>query len=86
MALMNALPVKAQCQAGGIVTSARLLGGIIGVAVGSTLLATTGSFQVVFLVPSGLLLAALVLAGSPSSISTVRALCPRQGSILDSGP
>ena len=62
MALMNAVPVKEQGQAGGIVTSARLLGGTIGVAVGSTLLATTGSFQVVFLVPAGLLLAALVLA------------------------
>ena len=61
MAMMNAVPVKKHGQAGGIVTSARLLGGTIGMAVGSTLLATTGSFQVVFLAPGALMLVVLVI-------------------------
>lgn len=48
-AIMNAVPVEKQGQAGGIVLSAQFLGGTIGMACLGALLAATGSYQVVFL-------------------------------------
>ena len=48
-AMANFVPVDKQGQTSGIGITARSLGGTIGVAAGSTLLAATGSFQIVFL-------------------------------------
>ena len=60
-ATMNAVPPAQHGQVGGITMTARLLGGTFGMAVCSTLLAMTGSFQVVFLATGALMLAALVV-------------------------
>ena len=61
-AITNAVPAETQGQAGGIIVTARLLGGTIGMAICSTLLVVTGSFQVVFLATGGLMFAVLLLA------------------------
>jgi EmrB/QacA subfamily drug resistance transporter len=60
-AMANAVPQDKQGQIGGIVITARLLGGTFGMAIGSTLLATTGTFTVVFLATAGLMLAAVAV-------------------------
>ncbi len=60
-AVMNAVPVEKKGQAGGINLTAQLLGGTIGMTLCGTLLATTGDFQIVFLVTAGITLAVLVL-------------------------
>ena len=61
-AITNAVPAEEQGQAGGIIVTARLLGGTIGMAICSTLLVMTQSFQVVLLASAGLLFAVLILA------------------------
>ncbi len=60
-AVMNAVPVEKKGQAGGINLTAQLLGGTIGMTLCGTLLATTGDFQMVFLVTAGITLAVFVL-------------------------
>jgi MFS family permease len=60
-AMANAVPQEKQGQIGGIVITARLLGGTFGMAIGSTLHAMTGTFAVVFLATAGLMLVALVV-------------------------
>ena len=59
-AVMNAVPEEKQGQASGINLTAQLLGGTIGMAVGSTLLATTSDFRLVFLFAGGLSVVALM--------------------------
>ncbi|MCG8546459.1 MAG: MFS transporter [Alphaproteobacteria bacterium] len=59
-AMANAVPPEAQGQTSGIAVSDRLVGGTIGMAICSTLFATTNSFQVVFLVTAALMFAALL--------------------------
>ncbi|MCP4329733.1 MAG: MFS transporter [Alphaproteobacteria bacterium] len=61
-AMANVVPVEKQGQTSGIGVTARLLGGAVGMAVGSTLLVMTGFFQVVFLATAGIMGAALALA------------------------
>ena len=61
-ATMNAVPPEQHGQVSGITMTGRLLGGTLGMAVCSTLYAMTGSFQVVFLVTGGLMLAVLPVA------------------------
>lgn len=60
--MMNAVPTESQGQAGGVVGLTRLLGSTVGMSLSSMLYVTTGSFQVVFFVTGGLLLAATVNA------------------------
>ncbi|MCZ6719701.1 MAG: MFS transporter [Gammaproteobacteria bacterium] len=60
-AVMNAVPVEKKGQAAGINLTAQLLGGTIGMTLCGTLLATTGDFQIVFLVTAGITLAVFVL-------------------------
>ena len=60
-AVMNAVPVEKQGQAGGIVLTAQLLGGTIGMAILGTLLATTDSYRVVFLATAVLTAAILAI-------------------------
>ncbi|MEM6463892.1 MAG: MFS transporter [Pseudomonadota bacterium] len=57
-ALANSVPKEKQGQVGGIGVTFRLLGGTVSAAVGSTLLLTTDSFQIVFLVTGLLMLLA----------------------------
>ena len=59
---MNAVAQEKQGQAGGINLTAQFLGGTIGMAVSSTLLVTTGSFEIIFLAAAGLSLPVLVIA------------------------
>jgi MFS family permease len=59
-AIMNAVPAEKQGQAGGITMTMRLLGASAGIAVCSTLLTSTGRYQVVFLATAGIMLAVLV--------------------------
>jgi MFS family permease len=59
--IMNAVPVEQQGQAGGIIVTVRLLGGTIGIATCSTLLAMTDDFQVVFLATAGFMLVVLLV-------------------------
>lgn len=61
-AMANAVPVEKQGQTSGIGVTARLLGGTVGMAVCSTLLVMTNSFQVVFLTTGALMLATVVFA------------------------
>ncbi|MCP4779921.1 MAG: MFS transporter [Hyphomicrobium sp.] len=59
-AMANSVPLEKQGQASGIGVTSRLLGGAIGMAVGSSLLVTTGSFEVVFLATAGVMLVAVL--------------------------
>ena len=59
-AMPNSVPLEKQGQATGIGVTLRLIGGVIGMAVGSSLLLTTGSFEVVFLVTAVVMLIAVV--------------------------
>ncbi len=58
-AIMNTVPVAKQGQAGGIVMTAQLLGGTIGMAACSTIFLIWGSFSAVFLTVAALMLAVL---------------------------
>ncbi|MEM9683246.1 MAG: hypothetical protein AAF942_08280 [Pseudomonadota bacterium] len=60
----NAVPPEMHGQASGITMTARLLGGTFSMAVGSTLLTATGSYQIVFLTTAGLLIAVLVIGSA----------------------
>jgi len=60
-AMANAVPREKQGQIGGIVITARLLGGTFGMAVGSTLLTMTGTFTAVFLATAAFMLAVVVV-------------------------
>jgi hypothetical protein len=59
-AMPNSVHLEKQGQATGIGVTLRLIGGVIGMAVGSSLLLTTGSFEVVFLVTAVVMLMAVV--------------------------
>ena len=61
-AIMNTVTSDQQGQANGVAITARLLGGAVGMALGSALLATTGSFQAVFASTAVILVLVLVLA------------------------
>ena len=58
---MNAVPVDKQGQAGGIVLTAQLFGGTLGMAILGTLLATTDSHRAVFLATAALTAAVLAI-------------------------
>jgi EmrB/QacA subfamily drug resistance transporter len=60
-AVVNVSPPEKHGQVGGIVMSAQILGGTIGMAVCGTLYATVHSFAVVFLATAGFVLAVLAL-------------------------
>ena len=60
-AVMNACPAEKHGQVGGILITAQILGGTIGMAVCGTLYATTHSFAAVFLATAGFVLAVFVL-------------------------
>jgi EmrB/QacA subfamily drug resistance transporter len=60
-AMANTVPQDKQGQTGGIVITARLLGGTFGMAIGSTLLAMTGYFAGVLLATAGLMFVAVVV-------------------------
>ena len=60
-AIMNAVPVAKQGQASGIVLTAQLFGGTMGMAILGTLLATTQSYRAVFLATTALAAVVLVL-------------------------
>jgi len=60
-AIMNAVPVSKQGQAGGIAMTSQLLGGTIGMAVCGTLFVMTNDFRVVILATAGLMLAILLI-------------------------
>lgn len=59
-AVMNAVPVGMQGQAGGIAMTSRLLGGTIGMTVCGTLLAATGDYWLVYLVAGAVTALALL--------------------------
>jgi MFS family permease len=59
--MANAVPQDKQGQIGGIVITARLVGGTFGMAIGSTLLVATGSFTSVFLATAAFMLAVVVI-------------------------
>jgi EmrB/QacA subfamily drug resistance transporter len=61
-AISIAVPPDKQGQAGGINITVRLLGGTFGMALGSTVLSTTGSFFIVFAATAALMFAVLVFA------------------------
>lgn len=61
-AVMDAVPLEKHGQASGIVLTAQMLGGVIGMAICSALLAMTGNYWVVFLVTSGITFAVLVIS------------------------
>lgn len=61
-AIMNAVPPEKRGQAGGIATTARLLGGTFGMAVCGTVLATTGSYQAVFFATCGVMATTFLVA------------------------
>jgi len=61
-AMSNAVPKEKQGQGSGVGMSARLLGGTVGVAVSSTLLVSTESFQIIFLSTTAVMFVTLVLA------------------------
>lgn len=52
--VMNAVPINKQGQAGGILQTAQLLGGTIGMAISSALLTATGDYDTVFLATGAL--------------------------------
>lgn len=60
-AIMNAVPVEKQGQAGGIVMTSQLLGGTIGMAVCSTLYSMTQDYRVVFLATAGIMMVILII-------------------------
>ncbi len=60
-AAMSAVPVEKQGQTGGILMTAQLLGGTIGIAVCGTLFAVTGDFRIVFLAAAVLSFVVLVI-------------------------
>ncbi|MCP4329773.1 MAG: MFS transporter [Alphaproteobacteria bacterium] len=60
-AIMNAVTLDEQGQAGGIVMTAQLLGGTIGMAVCSTIYLITQDYQAVFLATGGFLTVVLVI-------------------------
>ncbi|MEM7025507.1 MAG: MFS transporter, partial [Pseudomonadota bacterium] len=60
--VMNAVPVAKQGQASGIVLTAQLLGGTLGMAILGTVLATTQSYRLVFLATTALVGLVLLLA------------------------
>ncbi len=60
-AAINAVPLEKHGQASGINLTSQLLGGVTGMAVCGTLLATTGDFRIVFLVAAGWSAAVLVM-------------------------
>jgi EmrB/QacA subfamily drug resistance transporter len=61
-AVMKAVPADKQGQAGGIITTVRLLGGTFGMAVNGTVLALTGSYRALFIVTLCVLAATLIFA------------------------
>jgi len=61
-AVMNAVPPEKHGQAGGVVMTAQLLGGTIGMAVCGMLYTLTDIFEVVFLANAGLVVAVLALS------------------------
>ncbi len=61
-ALMSAVPEAQRGQASGVNLTIQMLGGTIGMAIGSTLLATTGDYRLIFLVTSALLFLNVLLA------------------------
>ena len=61
-AIMNEVPMEKQGLAGGIVLSAQMLGGTVGMAVSSVLFSTFRDYQVVFLAVGILFLILLPLA------------------------
>ncbi|WP_421725105.1 MFS transporter [Bauldia sp.] len=75
-AVMGAVPPAKQGQAGGIVMSAQLLGGTLGMAVCSTLFATTGGFDAVFWSTAGLNLIILIVGWLTIERSAPRAPVP----------
>lgn len=60
-AAMGVIAVAQQGQSGGILMTAQLLGGTIGMTVCGTLLAVTGDFGIVFLAPAALTFVVLVI-------------------------
>ena len=60
-AAMSAVPVEKQGQTGGILMTAQILGGTIGIAVCGTLFAVTGDFRIVFLAAAVLSFVVLVI-------------------------
>lgn len=61
-AVMKAVPAEKQGQAGGIITTVRLLGGTFGMAVNGTVLALTGSYRALFIVTLCVIAATLIFA------------------------
>ncbi|MDX1574848.1 MAG: MFS transporter [Kiloniellales bacterium] len=59
-AMANTVPEDMQGQCSGIGITSRLLGGTVGVAIGSVLLAITADYQYVFLLTAGVMLASLL--------------------------
>jgi hypothetical protein len=59
-AMANSVALEKQGQASGIGVTFRLMGGAIGMAIGSSLLVATGYFAVVFLVTAAIMLMAVV--------------------------
>jgi hypothetical protein len=57
---MNAVPAEERGQAGGVNLTIQMLGGTVGVALGSALLLATADYQIVFLTAGGLTLATMV--------------------------
>ena len=66
-AVMNEVPLEKQGLAGGIVLSAQMLGGTVGMAISSVIFSTFRDYQVVFLAAAILFLILLPLA-----IKTIR--------------
>ncbi len=60
--IANTVPEDKQGEVGGIAVTARLLGGVFGVAFGSSLLLMTGGYQPVFLVTAAIMLFAVISA------------------------
>lgn len=58
--MANSVPLEKQGQTSGIGVTSRLIGGVIGMAIGSSLLVATGSFEIVFLVTAAVMIAAVV--------------------------
>ncbi|MEM7026479.1 MAG: MFS transporter, partial [Pseudomonadota bacterium] len=59
-AMANAVPHEKQGQTSGIGITSRMLGGTVGMAICSSLLVTSGSFQLIFIVTAATMLAALI--------------------------
>lgn len=61
-AVMRSVPSDRQGEAGGITVTARLLGGVLGMAAASALYAATGRYDAVFYVTAGVMVAVLAVA------------------------